>query len=162
MRRFARGTGRARARIAGSWQSGACYVQRAENSCACFFFFSSSLAPSQSRSSSPSHPFFQPRSFNTAAVAAAGSFRLLWPIVQKTDHGSVVSFSHLVAFIPRHSLHNAHLRRPAKRRDAAVGNRIAIRSELYLRVFFLCHFRSSSHVPALISAIFLVPPFRPV
>lgn len=36
-------TGRARARIAGSWQSGACYVQRAENSCACFFF-SSSLA----------------------------------------------------------------------------------------------------------------------
>lgn len=28
----------ARARIAGSWQSGACYVQRAENSCALAFF----------------------------------------------------------------------------------------------------------------------------
>lgn len=46
----------------------------------------------------------------------AGSFRLLWPIVQKTDRGSAVSFSHLVAFISRcDPLHNVHLCRPAKR-----------------------------------------------
>lgn len=46
----------------------------------------------------------------------AGSFRLLWPIVQKTDRGSAVSFSHLVALISRRDpLHNVHLCRPAER-----------------------------------------------
>jgi len=46
----------------------------------------------------------------------ADSFRLLWPIVQKTDRGSAVSFSHLVAFISRRDpLHNVHLCRPAER-----------------------------------------------
>lgn len=43
IRRFARHGSRSRARIAGSWQSGACYVQRAENSCACFFLLSPCL-----------------------------------------------------------------------------------------------------------------------
>lgn len=98
MRRFAVQLARARARtrIAGSWQSGACYVQRAENSCACFFPLSRVFCLSFSR-----------------RFRRAGSFRLLWPIVQKMDRGSAVSFSHLVAFIP--PLHNVHLCRPAKR-----------------------------------------------
>lgn len=97
MRRFAVQLARARAHaIAGSWQSGACYVQRAENSCACFFPLSRVFYLSFSR-----------------RFRRAGSFRLLWPIVQKTDRGSAVSFSHLVAFIP--PLHNVHLCRPAKR-----------------------------------------------
>lgn len=103
--------GAAQARIAGSWQSGACYVQRAENSCALAFFFftrpslSLLLSFSLSRARAPVPIEFP-----------ADSFRLLWPIVQKTDRGSAVSFSHLVALISRRDpLHNVHLCRPAER-----------------------------------------------
>lgn len=102
--------GAAQARIAGSWQSGACYVQRAENSCALAFFFHSSVSVS---------PVSLSLSRTRAPVPIefpADSFRLLWPIVQKTDRGSAVSFSHLVALISRRDpLHNVHLCRPAER-----------------------------------------------
>lgn len=112
---------RARARIAGSWQSGACYVQRAENSCACFFPLSPvfSVSPPRGRLAPPS--------------------RLLSPsLADRPENGpwlSAVSFSHLVAFIPRRDpLHNLHLCRPTKR-CRAPKQRLPLRNS-FLSLFF--------------------------
>ena len=76
-----------------------------------FFFFSpASISPSISC------PFL-------FRELLASSFRLLWSIVQKTDRGSAVSFSHLVALISRRDPLAQRCICVGQRNDTAIGNR---------------------------------------